>query len=126
MSGPLIFIATNRLKDGADEIERARVPELVDFVEREEPRVLAFREYLNEAGDEVTVVQIHPDAESLEFHLGLIAEHARRAYEETLDRTLRIQVFGDLPESVAAALREQASDGVEVSVHSDLLGGFLR
>jgi hypothetical protein len=56
----------------------------------------------------------------------VIAEHARRAYEETLDRTLRIQVFGDLPESVAAALREQASDRVEVSVHSDLLGGFLR
>jgi hypothetical protein len=126
MSGPLIFIATNRLKEGAGEIERARVPELVDFVEREEPRVLAFREYLNDAGDEVTVDQVHPDAESLEFHLGVIAEHARRAYEETLDRTVRIQVFGDLPESVAVALREQASDGVEVTVHSDLLGGFLR
>jgi hypothetical protein len=126
MSGPLIFIATNRLKEGAGEIERARVPELVDFVEREEPRVLAFREYLNDAGDEVTVVQVHPDAESLEFHLGVIAEHARRPYEETLDRTVRIQVFGDLPESVAVALREQASDGVEVTVHSDLLGGFLR
>jgi hypothetical protein len=69
---------------------------------------------------------MHPDAGSLEFHLGVIAEHARRAYEETLDGTLRIQVFGDLPESVTAALREQASDGVEVSVHSDLLGGFPR
>lgn len=126
MPGPLIFVATNRLKPGALELERARVPELVDFVEREEPRVAGFLEYLGEGEDEVTVVQIHPDAESLETHLGVIAEHARRAYEETLDRTLRIQVFGELPESVAAALRAQAGDGVEIVIHTERLGGFLR
>jgi hypothetical protein len=123
---PLVFVATNRLKPGALDLERTRVPELVDFVEREEPRVVGFSEYLNAAGDEVTVVQIHPDAESLETHLGVIAEHARRAYAETLDRTVRIQVFGELPESVAAALREQASDGVEILIHAERLGGFLR
>jgi hypothetical protein len=126
MPGPLIFIATNRLKDGALETERTRVPELVEFVEREEPQVIGFSEYLSEAGDEVTVVQIHPDAASLERHIGVIADHAKRAYEETLDRTVRIQVFGDLPDSVAEALRKQASDGVEIVIHAQLLGGFLR
>jgi hypothetical protein len=126
MAGPIIFVATNRLKDGALELERTRVPELVDFVEREEPQVLAFNEYLNEAEDEVTVVQIHPDSESLEKHLGVIADHARRAYEETLDRTVRIQVFGELPAAILAALREQASDGVEVVVNAERLGGFIR
>ena len=126
MPGPLIFVATNRLKEGALQTERLRVPELVEFVEREEPRVIAFREYLSEAGDEVTVVQIHPDAASLETHLRVIADQARRAYEETLDRTVRIQVFGELPDAVADALREQASEGVDIAIHSELLGGFLR
>jgi hypothetical protein len=126
MPGPLIFVGTNRLKEGALETERRCVPELVEFVEREEPRVIAFREYLSEAGDEVTVVQIHPDAASLETHLRVIADHARRAYEETLDRTVRIQVFGELPDAVADALREQASEGVDIAIHSELLGGFLR
>jgi hypothetical protein len=126
MAGPIIFVATNLLKEGALEMERARVPELVDFVKREEPQVLAFNEYLNETGEEVTVVQIHPDAASLEKHLGVIADHARRAYEETLDRTVRIQVFGELPEGILTALREQASDGVEVTVNAERLGGFIR
>ena len=126
MPGPLIFIATNRLKEGALETGRRRVPELVEFVEREEPQVVAFREYLSESGDEVTVVQIHPDAASLEKHLGLIADHARRAYEETLDRTVRGQVFGDLPDPIAESLRRQASEGVEIVFHTELLGGFLR
>ena len=33
MSGPFIFIATNRLKPGKLEAERTRVPELCDFIE---------------------------------------------------------------------------------------------
>src|SRR6476661_8168304 len=101
MTGPLIFIATNRLKAGALNAERSRVPELVRFVEREEPQVIGFNEYV-------------------------IADHARRAYEETLDRTVRIQVFGDVPEPILASLREQASAGVEIIVNAEHLGGFLR
>jgi len=58
MHGPLIFIATNRLKPGRLDSERARVPGLVEFVEANEPRVIAFNEYVNDAGDEVSVVQI--------------------------------------------------------------------
>ena len=53
MQGPLIFIATNRLKPGLLDSERARVPGLVEFVEPNEPRLIAFNEYVNEAGDEV-------------------------------------------------------------------------
>jgi hypothetical protein len=62
MSGPFIFIATNRLKPGAYEAERRRVPGLVDFIEAGEPRLLAFNEYTNAERTEVTVVQVHPDA----------------------------------------------------------------
>ena len=47
MSGPFIFIATNRLKPGAYESELRRVPGLVDFIEAGEPRLLAFNEYIN-------------------------------------------------------------------------------
>jgi len=126
MPGPLVFVATNRLKEGALELERRRVRELVDFVERTKPQVIGFNEYLNEAGDEVTVVQIHPDAASLEKHIAVIADHARRAYEETLDRTVRIQVFGELPEPIADGLRAQAGSGVEIITNAEHLGGFIR
>ena len=67
MSGPFIFIATNRLKEGKLEDERERVPGLVEFIEENEPRLLAFNEYANDEGTEVSVVQVHRDAESMEF-----------------------------------------------------------
>ena len=94
MSSPFIFIATNRLKAEQLERERARVPGLVEFIEANEPRLIAFNEYVSEAGDEVTVVQVHPDAASMEAHMEIVRERAQQAYAETLDATVRIQVFG--------------------------------
>ena len=92
MSGPFIFIATNRLKEGRFEDERKRVPQLCDFIEANEPRLIAFNEYASEDGTEVGVVQVHPDAASMEFHMGVVADRAARAYAETLDATTSIQV----------------------------------
>ena len=126
MQAPLIFIATNRLKPGRLVQERSRVPGLVDFIEANEPRVIAFNEYVNEAGDEVSVVQVHPDAASMEKPLGLVAERARAAYSETLDATVRIQVFGRPSEALLPGLRRQAGEGVELVLYTEHLGGFTR
>jgi hypothetical protein len=72
MTGPFIFIATNRLKEGKLQAERKRVPGLSDFIEANEPRLIAFNEYVNDDGTEVGVVQVHPDTDSFEFHMGVV------------------------------------------------------
>jgi hypothetical protein len=126
MSSPFIFIATNRLKAGKLDRERERVPQLVEFIEANEPRLIAFNEYVNEAGDEVTVVQVHPDAASMEAHMEIVRERAQAAYAETLEATVRIQVFGQPTEAILETLRQQAGSGVEISVNGEHLGGFTR
>jgi len=126
MAGPFIFIATNRLKPGAYEGERRRVPGLVEFIRAGEPRLLAFNEYINEERTEVTVVQVHPDAASMEFHVGVVRERAVQAYSETLDATTQIQVFGTPSEAVVETLRAQTGARVPLSVHPEHLGGFTR
>jgi hypothetical protein len=83
--GPFIFIATNRLKPGALEAETRRVPQLCEFVEANEPRLLAFNEYADDDGAAVSVVQVHADAESMEFHMGVVRAQAERAFAETLE-----------------------------------------
>jgi len=126
MGSPFIFIATNRLKAGQLERERKRVAGLVEFIQASEPRLIAFNEFVNEAGDEVTVVQIHPDASSMEAHMEIVRERAQEAYAETLDATVRIQVFGRPTDAILDALRQQAGSGVEISVNGEHLGGFTR
>lgn len=126
MSGPFIFIATNRLKQGKLVEERKRVPGLVDFVEANEPRLIAFNEYVNDDGTEVAVVQLHPDAESMAFHMKVIAERAADAYAATVDATTSIQVFGTPSKAVLELLERQAGAGVPLTVKSVHLGGFTR
>jgi len=126
MSGPFIFIATNRLKKGAFEDEQRRVRELCDFIAVNEPRLIAFNEYVNEDRTEVAVVQVHPDAKSMEFHMGVVRERAQRAYGDTLDATTSIQVYGMPSDAVLESLRHQAGAGVPLRVNPQHLGGFTR
>jgi hypothetical protein len=126
MSGPFIFIATNRLKPGKLAEERERVPGLVDFIDESEPRLIAFNEYANDDGTEVGVVQIHPDAESMELHMDIVRERAEQAYAQTLDATTSIQVFGNPGEAVLEMLSSRAGSGISLSVKRHHLGGFTR
>ena len=126
MTGPFIFIATNRLKHGKLNSEKKRLPDLIDFIQTNERRLIAFNEYANEEGTEVAVVQVHPDADSMVFHMELVAERAASAYADTIDATTNIQVFGTPSGTVTNMLRRQAGAGVPLSIKPHHLGGFNR
>jgi biotin carboxylase len=126
VAGPFIFIATNRLKPGKLADEKKRVPGLVDFIEANEPQLIAFNEYANEDGTEVAVVQVHPDADSMAFHMEVVAERAAAAYAETVEATTSIQVFGMPSNAVLDMLERQAGAGVPLHVKRIHLGGFTR
>jgi hypothetical protein len=125
VSGPFIFIATNRLKEGKLEAERNRAADLDSFIEAHEPQLLAFNEYVDEEGSEVGVVQVHPDAASMEFHMKVVAERAARAYAETLEAT-SIQVYGEPSEVVLEMLRRQAGPWMREHIVPLLSGGSER
>ena len=126
VSGPFIFIATNKLKAGKLEDERERVRDLSEFIAANEPRLLAFNEYADESGTEVGVVQVHPDAQSMQFHMNLVSDRAADAYAETLDATTGVQVFGTPDDAVLQMLRKQAGAGVDLRIKPHRLGGFTR
>ena len=106
--------------------ERRRVPGLVEFVEQNEPQLIAFNEYVNDDGTEATVVQVHPDAASMQKHLAIIGERAAQAYDETLDCTLAIQIFGPVDPQMLATMRTQTGEGVSLTIATEHLGGFTR
>jgi hypothetical protein len=85
--------------------------------------LIAFNEYASEDGTEVGVVQVHPDAESMEFHMEVVSERAARAYAETLEETTSIAVYGKPSDAVLAMLSRQAGAGVPMVVKRHHLGG---
>jgi hypothetical protein len=79
MTQPFIFVASYPVKpDKLDKI-RDRCQSIAALVESNEPQLLAFHFYFDEARRRLGVIQVHPDAASMERHIEVIAEHLATA-----------------------------------------------
>ena len=125
MSEPVISIDTSLIRDGRlDELKEA-VTELVEFVRSNEPRPIAYEIYFDEAGSRMTVVQIHPDSASMEYHM-TIAGPAFAGFAELITLST-LDVYGNPSEELLELLRRkvQMLGDATVIVH-DLQAGFAR
>ena len=121
MTEPFIFIGTHALKEGKLEDFEQYSEDFCNFIEANEPRLIHFALYINDEGTEVSVVQVHPDADSMAFHMQVAAEHFVRAYE-FLDATKSIQIYGTPSDTLLEQMKQVSSSGVPVIVKSGMAG----
>jgi quinol monooxygenase YgiN len=126
MSEPFIFIGTHTIREGKLQDFRKQWLELLEVVEAKEPRLIAFNAYVNESGTELTVVQVHPDADSMLFHMQVARDHISEAYQSVLEKTKRIDVYGKPSDTALEMIRQLAASEVPLSVKANHLGGFTR
>ena len=125
MGGPFIYVGTTSIKPGKLEEARKQLAEVVDFIETNHPRMIAFHLFLDEEGTKLTVVQVHPDAASMEFHLEVNAKHFATVFDY-LDAQLTEQYYGPMSEKLAADLAKWEDSSVEVTRMPVHEGGFTR
>ena len=109
MSDPLIYIGTHAIKPGMVDTARTASKEMVQFVGENHPRMMHFEIDIDDAAHEMTVVQIHPDAESLIFHVQLAGDRIRSAYE-FLDATTNIEIYGPESEDLVELIHQMRGD----------------
>jgi quinol monooxygenase YgiN len=126
MATPFIFIGTHKVKAGKLEEFQAWFAAYVDStIEPNEPRLLAFNAYSDPAANEVTVIQVHPDAESMVHHMSVITDHVAHAYSEFLERESRYQIYGTPGAGVLEVI--QRMDGAaERPTSQEPFAGFTR
>jgi hypothetical protein len=126
MAAPFIFIGTHKVKAGKFEEFLVWFSEYVDTtIEPNEPRLLAFNAYSDSAANEVTVVQVHPDAESMVHHMSVITDHVAHAYSEFLERESRYQIYGT-PRAGVLELMQQMDGAAEPPSSQEPFAGFTR
>jgi hypothetical protein len=121
---PLIFISTSRIKEGGLEGYQAYTREMVKLIEEHEPRLLGFATYVSEDGSKATTVQIHPDSDSMMFHMQFIREKMDSAFEFL--ELESVTFCGQLDEQALGVAKQISGTGVDLSVNSQILGGFTR
>src|SRR2546422_303794 len=102
----LVYVDTSDVREGALEELRSAIAELVEFVDAEVPDVLTYNVFFNDDGSQMTVVHIHPDSASLEYHLKIGAP-AFRKFADLLTLS-SIRVYGEPSERVMSELRNKA------------------
>jgi quinol monooxygenase YgiN len=125
MSEPLISLDTSLIRDGRLAELKEAVAELVEFVRSNEPRLIAYEIYFDEAGSRMTVVQVHPDSASMEYHM-TVAGRAFAGFAELITLTT-LDVYGKPSEELLELLRRkvQMLGDATVIVH-ELQAGFAR
>jgi hypothetical protein len=125
MSRPLVYVDTSEVREGALEELRGGIRELVKFVDANEPQLIAYNVYLSDDGRQMTVVHIHADSASLEYHMDVAGPRFRRLAD--LITLSSIRIYGEPSEKALGQLQDKSESlgGGDVSVHR-LHAGFSR
>lgn len=125
MSEPIVFIDRSEIREGKLEELKTAMKELAEVVEANEPRTIAYDVYVDEAGSRVTVVQVHPDSASMEFHMKA-AGHLFPRFADLLE-LVTMDVYGEPSEELLGRLRQKTQMlGVGSVVVHALHAGFAR
>jgi quinol monooxygenase YgiN len=106
MSEAIVYIDTSEVREGALEELKAGIKELVEFVAANEPRLLAYNVYLSDDGTRMTVMHMHRDSASLEYHMEVAGPLFRRFVE--LVTVSSIHIYGEPTEKLLKQLHEKA------------------
>ncbi len=115
MSEQVISVDSSDIREGKlEELKRA-VQELVDFVEANETSILSYQMFIDEHEQRMTVVQVHPDSASMEYHMQAAGEIFAKFGSLIQLRTM--DVYGAPSERLVEQLRSKVQMLGTATVH---------
>ena len=123
MSGPFIVKTVSTIHPGKAEAYAPLAREICRLVQEKEPRALGFHIYATEDQSSEVVLQIHPDAESMQYHLEVLREKVRETFAYGDFKSL--EIYGELNPALQDWFK-RVSKGINATVYPVHLGGFTR
>ena len=124
MSGPFVFVGNWSIKEGKVEEAKKLLAEHAESIEANEPRLISFNFYIDQEARQVASVQVHPDTESMEFHMELLSKHLEST-GNWLDTVLNEQYYGYKSAKLTELLAPWGGDAVTTNIGTHL-AGFTR
>ena len=131
MFKPLIYISTWKIKEGRLEDYKQFAKELMEHFKTKEPQLIAFNMYFNEDETEMTSIQVHPDAASMDFHMQVLAKVIGEDMIEWMDRAdflepKHIEIYGTPSANLLEADQPLVDAGILRSIKHLHFIGFTR
>jgi hypothetical protein len=103
----IAYLDTSEVRDGKLEDLKHAMAELAEFVELNEPRIISYHVYFSADGANMSVLHLHPDVASLEFHLKVAGPKFPPIAPFIKMQT--IEIFGHPTEELVAELQAKAN-----------------
>ena len=111
MAGPIIYIFTMTIKPGKVEEARKHIAEQIDFVETNEPRMIAFHCFFDEEGSKLRIgKRIPANSASIEFHMEVSAKHFTTAFDYLDDSSASSITAAQSPKRSPASSRSGTNE----------------
>ena len=125
VSDVIVYIDISEVREGALDELKAGIKDLADFIEANEPQLTAYNVYFSNDGTRMTVVSVHPDSASLEYHLDVASPLFRRFVD--LVTLSSIHIYGEPSETALerADAKARLLGGAAAEVEA-LHAGFTR
>jgi len=131
MIKPLIFVSTWKIREGRLEDYKQFAKELMEHFKAKEPQLIAFNMYFNEDETEMTSIQVHSDAASMDFHMQVLAKVIGEDMIEWIDRAdflepKHIEIYGTPSAKLLEADQPLVDAGIPRRIKPLHFTGFTR
>jgi hypothetical protein len=124
MSDPIVFISNQKVKEGKLEGYKQYYRQVAEQTQTDKPGTVAHLAYLNEAGSELSIIHIFPDAEAMELHMKGVDELAKKAYEYV--EIISFEIYGKPTDTILERMMQIVSSHIALNIKPQLIGGYIR
>lgn len=124
MSEPIVFISHFKVKEGKAEGLLELNEKVTAQLKTDKPGTVGFLQFLNQAGTELSIIHVFPDAESFDKHIEGAGDRSNASLEFVVPTSR--ELYGTPSDQVLAMLTPPAESGMTFLHVPKLAGGFVR
>jgi len=94
------------------------------FIEANKPGTVAFLQYANKEGNELSILHVFPDADAFDKHNEGAGERSSKAFEFIVPT--RREIYGLPSDQAMAILTPPEGSGISINQMSQVVGGYIR
>jgi len=124
MSAPIVFISHFKIKEGKLDDVKQLSENVSKFIEANKPGTVAFLQFTNADGTELSIIHVFPDADAFDKHNEGAGERSNKAFEVIIPT--RREIYGLPSDGAMSILTPPEGSGISVNQMSQLVGGYIR
>ncbi|MFW9767214.1 MAG: hypothetical protein ACFFF9_14715 [Candidatus Thorarchaeota archaeon] len=124
MTDPVVFIIRNRIKEGMLDDFNNHYLKSIPLTKKSKSGTILQLAYINDDATEVDIIRVFPNAESLDLQLQGADQRTKITYK--LIEPTSIEIYGTPNDYALEMMKKVAGSGIDVSIKSQFIGGFIQ